>query len=89
MSGITENFAKKHLKIVENETCFSVQEKYNVACQRQSCPNWITDHSEQNCAIISAKHGPKTLHEIGSLYNLSRMRICQLEKTIFKKAKVD
>lgn len=83
MSNSSDN--KVHLSVIDGVTCFGMQEKYNIACQREKCQNWILKTSENNCAIISAKNGPATLHDIGSLFNLTRMRICQLEKKIFKK----
>jgi DNA-directed RNA polymerase sigma subunit (sigma70/sigma32) len=38
-----------------------------------------------NCSMLASKAGPLTLQEIGDCYDLSRMRICQIEKGIFKK----
>jgi len=40
-----------------------------------------------NCSIIAAQSGPKTLQEIGDYYGISRMRVCQIEKSILKKLK--
>ena len=74
----------KKLKVVEN-TCFSLHEKYKVECQRKSCNNWISYETNKNCAILASKAGPKTLQEIGKIYNLTRMRICQIEKNIYEK----
>jgi DNA-directed RNA polymerase sigma subunit (sigma70/sigma32) len=45
-------------------------------------------HSEgKNCILITSKSGPKTLQEIGQIYGLTRMRICQIEKVIYEKVK--
>jgi DNA-directed RNA polymerase sigma subunit (sigma70/sigma32) len=41
--------------------------------------------THNNCAIIAAKSGPMTLQEIGEVFDVTRMRICQIEKTILKK----
>jgi DNA-directed RNA polymerase sigma subunit (sigma70/sigma32) len=38
-----------------------------------------------NCSLIASEEGPLTLQEIGDCFGLSRMRICQIEKGIFKK----
>lgn len=74
-------------KIVEGVTCFSIQSKYGVDCQRKGCPNWIEHQDSHNCAIIAAYEGPRTLQDIGKIFGLTRMRICQIEKNIGKKIK--
>jgi hypothetical protein len=71
--------------VVEGVTCFSIQEKYGVECQRSSCSNWMKGAETQNCVLIAAQKGPRTLQEIGGLFNLTRMRICQIEKAIYEK----
>lgn len=75
---------KKRLNVI-NETCYSLQEKYSVACQRKSCDNWVNFFEGKNCILIASKSGPKTLQEIGRIYGLTRMRICQIEKNIYDK----
>ncbi|NBP02925.1 MAG: hypothetical protein EBU90_22995 [Proteobacteria bacterium] len=40
-----------------------------------------------NCVIIASQNGPYTLQKIGKIYGLTRMRICQIEKTIIQKIK--
>jgi hypothetical protein len=79
----------KKLPIINNGSvaCFKLCENTNVGCSKRSCKNWINFAKSHNCAIILAKEGPKTLQEIGNLFNLSRMRICQIEKSIYKKLK--
>ena len=71
--------------IVKDETCFSAQAKYNVNCKRNNCQHWINSEENNNCVINAAKNGPHTLQVIGQIYNLTRMRICQIEKNIFEK----
>lgn len=78
---------KKRLKLVSDKSCFSLHEHYNVSCQRKTCNNWISYDQGKNCVIIASKAGPKTLQEIGKIYNLTRMRICQIEKNIYEKVK--
>jgi DNA-directed RNA polymerase specialized sigma subunit len=77
----------RKLNLISEKSCFFLHEKHNVDCQKKSCNNWI-DYSEgKNCVIITSKAGPKTLQEIGKIYNLTRMRICQIEKNIYEKVR--
>jgi DNA-directed RNA polymerase sigma subunit (sigma70/sigma32) len=82
---------KKKLDIiqdaVENITCFSIQSKYEVDCQRKSCPHWIEHQNSRNCAIVAAGAGPRTLQSVGEIFGLTRMRICQIEKLANRKIK--
>ena len=65
--------------------CFEVHEQKNVPCRKKDCKNWIDSKEGLNCVFITAKGGPKTLQEIGEIFSLTRMRICQIEKTIMGK----
>lgn len=73
--------------IAKNTTCFATHDKHNVDCQRSQCPYWVQHGDVNNCIIIASKEGPHTLQKIGEIYGLTRMRICQMEKTIFAKIK--
>ena len=68
-------------------TCFEQHEKLGVACKKKDCKNWIKCKTGMNCVLIAAKEGPKTLQEIGEIFDLTRMRICQIEKNILGKLK--
>jgi sigma-70-like protein len=72
-------------RVVDGTTCFSVQATAEVDCQRQRCQHWIPHPEGHNCVMISAQNGPHTLQKIGQIYGLTRMRICQIEKSIFEK----
>ena len=81
---------KTHVKLqvlseIETSTCYEQVEKHGVPCQRKSCKNWIDFNRGSNCVKVSAKEGPLTLNEIGKIYGLTRMRICQIEKGIYQK----
>jgi hypothetical protein len=71
---------------VKGMTCFAVQEKYGVCCKRETCKHWIDYEKGCNCAVATVqKEGSLTLQEIGKIYKLTRMRICQIEKSLCKK----
>ena len=38
-----------------------------------------------NCAVIGAKKGKWILKDIGDVFGVTRMRICQIEKEIMQK----
>lgn len=78
---------KCRLNIIENTTCFYEHEKREISCNRKKCPHWIQREESYNCAIICSQNGPYTLDQIGEIYNLSKMRICQMEKYIINKLK--
>jgi len=78
---------KRKLKMVQDNICFNLHDIHDVDCQKKSCKNWVSYKDGKNCVIIASKAGPKTLQEIGSIYNLTRMRICQIEKSIYQKVK--
>lgn len=79
---------KRKLNTIHEQTCFNLHEIHNVNCQKRQCKNWINYVDGKNCVIIASKAGPKTLQEIGKIYNLTRMRICQIEKNIYQKIKL-
>jgi len=67
--------------------CFEYYASCNKHCQKKVCRYWINSKSDQNCTVNSATKGPKTLQDIGQIYNITRMRICQIEKNIILKIK--
>jgi hypothetical protein len=76
---------KEDKTVVEGTTCFAEHAKRKLPCLRTSCRNWINDTGCSNCSLVSAQEGPKTLEEIGNVFGLTRMRICQIEKVISRK----
>ena len=65
----------------KNETtCWETNEANSTPCRNKNCRLWLECEAKQNCTIIVAQDGPKTLQEIGNLHGLTRMRICQVEK---------
>jgi hypothetical protein len=67
--------------------CFEHNKQKNIACEKKKCKHFINCKKSNNCTIIAASEGPKTLQEIGEIFNVTRMRICQIEKDIMKKIK--
>ena len=69
----------------ENETCWQANENNRTPCKNKECRLWLKCKEAQNCTIIAAQEGPLTLQEIGNLHELTRMRICQVEKEALRK----
>tara|TARA_Y100000593_G_C4185804_1_gene274330 strand:+ start:385 stop:630 length:246 start_codon:yes stop_codon:yes gene_type:complete len=70
----------------KNETtCWQANEANETPCRNKTCRLWLDCKAKQNCTIIAAQEGPKTLQEIGNLHSLTRMRICQVEKEALRK----
>ena len=65
--------------------CFDFYASRDKKCLKKSCKYNIKSKCDLNCAIISAKRGPKTLQDIGKIFGVTRMRICQIEKSLLKK----
>ena len=62
--------------------CFDAYKSSNIECKNKECRMWVNSKNNKNCTIIASSSGPKTLHEIGEMFSVTRMRICQLEKKI-------
>ena len=71
---------KRHLHVIPNTTCFSEHQKHNVDCKRKTCSNWIKHQKSHNCVLIASQDGNRTLESIGEIFDLTRMRICQIIK---------
>ena len=68
--------------------CFEFCSKNSVRCNRKKCRYWINDPNNHMCCIISAKKDKHmTLEDIGKIFNVTRMRICQIEKRALNKIK--
>ena len=68
-------------------TCFFAHKKLNKNCQNKKCRYWHELDSNNNCIINKSSDSPHTLQEIGDLFNITRMRICQIEKQTLEKIK--
>jgi len=68
--------------------CFKFNLKNNNLCGKKECRYWINCNAYNNCAINASsidKH--LTLKEIGKIFNITRMRVCQIEKKAIQKIK--
>lgn len=74
--------------IVEGVTCFSEHRRRNLTCEKCACRLWFDNSENLNCAIIASEDGPRTLHDVGTMFGITRMRVCQIEKDIREKCKL-
>tara|TARA_A100001011_G_scaffold374221_1_gene434472 strand:+ start:951 stop:1187 length:237 start_codon:yes stop_codon:yes gene_type:complete len=68
--------------------CFDYNKKNKKKCLKMNCKYWINCSSHQNCCIVAASSNKNlTLEEIGKIFKVTRMRICQIEKIAVNKVK--
>ena len=75
-------------EIVLHTTCFKEHKKHNVDCLKKECKYWVDYPDNLNCTMLMANNGPKTLQEIGEIFGVTRMRICQIEKSVLNKLRL-
>ncbi len=69
-----------------NITCFTAHKNCEKACINQKCRYWHNLESSNNCIINKVNENKDmTLQEIGDLFNITRMRVCQIEKNSLMK----
>lgn len=76
---------KRKLSIIAGTKCYEAHRTHNVACERRACSRWIEHAQSNNCTAVAIINGPHTLNEIGEMFGVTRMRICQLEKKAHQK----
>jgi DNA-directed RNA polymerase sigma subunit (sigma70/sigma32) len=68
--------------------CYNHQEKFCSGCKITKCRYWLDHKASGNCVIVASKKNENwTLQDVGSIFGVTRMRICQIEKTIINKIK--
>ena len=67
--------------VIKDDTCFGAYKRLNTTCNSESCRYFQNMNGKhQNCVINAAAEGPFTLQEVGDIFSVTRMRICQIEK---------
>jgi DNA-directed RNA polymerase sigma subunit (sigma70/sigma32) len=72
--------------------CFNYNQKNGQSCLNNQCRYWIECEKSNNCCILMLKakdynEDKTTLQDIGDIFKVTRMRICQIEKNAIKKLK--
>ena len=72
--------------------CFLYNKKENLNCGKKECRYWINKSESNNCCVNYVKDenfdcDSITLQDIGNIFKVTRMRICQIEKNAIKKIK--
>lgn len=70
-----------------NTTCFKAHKSLNKDCKIKKCRYWHDLEISNNCIINASQEKIYTLQEIGDMFDITRMRICQIEKLALKKLK--
>lgn len=69
---------------IDNTTCFAEHKARKIQCNKTECRMWMNCGKSLNCCLIASEE-EHTLQEIGDIFGVTRMRICQLEKAIIRK----
>ena len=66
--------------------CFDYHRDKNKSCEKINCRYWIENKDSQMCCINLCKSRSNlTLEDVGKIFGVTRMRICQIEKAAIKK----
>lgn len=66
--------------------CFDYHNKTKENCEKINCRYWINCKESQMCCINLCKTSNHlTLEDVGKIFGVTRMRICQIEKAAIKK----
>lgn len=77
---------------IKNSTCFDAHNQKEKVCKNKSCRYWHSLKESNNCIINKVNKNASsnidlTLQEIGDLFDITRMRVCQIEKQTLGKIK--
>ena len=70
--------------------CFKYNKNNNLNCEVSNCRYWIDSKRSNNCCLNALQdkkydESKVTLQDIGDIFKVTRMRICQVEKIALKK----
>ena len=69
-----------------NTSCFTAHKNCEKSCVNEKCRYWHNLEKSNNCIINKVNENKDlTLQEIGELFDITRMRVCQIEKSSLKK----
>ena len=85
MDKLTLKTSNAKDKVAKNTTCFAEHKRRQVSCTNHECRFWINYPDHLDCTLIASANKNHTLQEIGDLFGITRMRICQIEKGITQK----
>lgn len=66
-------------------SCFANTLLEDTKCSNKECIYWYKCDEYNNCIINASNTKIHTLQEIGDIFNISRMRVCQIEKKALEK----
>lgn len=68
--------------------CYEYHNKTGSECEKMNCRYWIDCKDSQMCCLnLCKKNSSLTLEDVGKIFGITRMRICQIEKMAIKKLK--
>tara|TARA_B100000287_G_C20404376_1_gene690965 strand:- start:206 stop:460 length:255 start_codon:yes stop_codon:yes gene_type:complete len=75
--------------------CFEYNKIQKKNCSKKECRYWMEHSKSQNCCLVASSfqdlsesnEEKYTLQDIGNIFKVTRMRICQIEKIAVKKLK--
>jgi len=72
---------------IKTYSCFKAHKLMEKSCKNKKCRYWHNINEANNCIINKSNGIPHSLQDIGDLFNITRMRVCQIEKKVIKKIK--